>query len=203
MYLVGLTGGIASGKSTVADIWSDLGAVVVDADLLAREVVEPGTYGLKQVEGLFGPEVINPDGTVNRKQLAQRVFVDPALRLKLEGILHPLIQSLARDRIAAADSEIVVYVIPLLAETNSHMPFDLVVTVEAPENVQVSRLIDNRSMSREDATQRIEAQASSASRAKLSDHILNSNQALELLKKDALKLFSEIEKSSRLKLEEG
>lgn len=203
MYLVGLTGGIASGKSTVADIWSDLGAVVVDADHLAREVVEPGTYGLKEVVGLFGPKVINPDGTVNRKQLAQLVFADPALRLKLEGILHPLIQSLARDRIAAADSEIVVYVIPLLAETNSDMPFDLVVTVEAPENVQVSRLIDNRSMSKEDATQRIRAQASPASRAKLSDHILNSNQALELLKKDAVKLFSEIEKSSRLKLEEG
>jgi dephospho-CoA kinase len=203
MYLVGLTGGIAAGKSAVAELWSELGATVIDADLLAREVVEPGTSGLKELEDLFGPEIISADNCLNRKKLAELVFKDSELRLKLEAVVHPLIQSLSRERIMKSESEIVVYVIPLLAETNSELPFDLVVTVEAPESLQIERLVEKRAMTREEAVLRIKSQASAASRAKLSDHILNSNQELALLKKDANKLFSEIKRFAQMKRDQA
>jgi dephospho-CoA kinase len=193
MYLVGLTGGIASGKSTVASLWSELGATVIDADLLAREVVEPGTSALEKLATVFGSRVLNPDGSLNRSALAEIVFEDPEQRLQLESILHPLIQELSRQRISEASTEIVVYVIPLLAETQSSLPFDLVVTVEAPEQEQVRRMVEDRKMDSSDALRRIRAQASPAMRARLSDRILNANQSLDLLKKDATKLFAEIQ----------
>jgi dephospho-CoA kinase len=193
MYLVGLTGGIASGKSTVASLWSELGATVIDADLLAREVVEPGTSALEKLATVFGSRVLNPDGTLNRSALAEIVFEDPEQRLQLESILHPLIQRLSQQRISEASTEIVVYVIPLLAETQSSLPFDLVVTVEAPEQEQVRRMVENRKMDASDALRRIKAQANPAMRARLADRILNANQSLDLLKKDATKLFAEIQ----------
>ena len=193
MYLVGLTGGIASGKSTVASLWNELGATVIDADLLAREVVEPGTSGLEKLATVFGSRVLNSDGSLNRPALAEIVFEDPEQRLQLESILHPLIQELSRQRISEASTEIVVYVIPLLAETQSSLPFDLVVTVEAPEQEQVRRMVEDRKMEASDALRRIKAQASPAMRARLADRILNSNQSLDHLKKDATKLFAEIQ----------
>jgi dephospho-CoA kinase len=193
MYLVGLTGGIASGKSTVASLWNELGATVIDADLLAREVVEPGTSGLEKLAKVFGSRVMNPDGSLNRSALAEIVFEDPEQRLQLESILHPLIQELSRQRINEASTEIVVYVIPLLAETQSTLPFDVVVTVEAPEQEQVRRMVEDRKMDASDALKRIKAQANPAMRARLADRILNSNQSLDLLKKDATKLFAEIQ----------
>ena len=193
MYLVGLTGGIASGKSTVASLWNELGATVIDADLLAREVVEPGTSVLEKLATVFGSRVLNSDGSLNRSALAEIVFEDPEQRLQLESILHPLIQELSRQRISEASTEIVVYVIPLLAETQSTLPFDLVVTVEAPEQEQVRRMVEDRKMDASDALRRIKAQASPAMRARLADRILNSNQSLDLLKKDATKLFAEIQ----------
>ena len=192
MYLVGLTGGIASGKSTVASLWNELGATVIDADILAREVVEPGTSGLEKLATVFGSRVMNPDGSLNRSALAEIVFEDPEQRLQLESIVHPLIQELSRQRISEASTEIVVYVIPLLAETQSTLPFDLVVTVEAPEQEQVRRMVEDRKMDASDALRRIKAQASPAMRARLADRILNANQSLDLLKKDATKLFAEI-----------
>jgi len=193
MYLVGLTGGIASGKSTVASLWNELGATVIDADLLAREVVEPGTSGLEKLATVFGSRVLNSDGSLNRSALAEIVFEDPEQRLQLESIVHPLIQELSRQRISEASTEIVVYVIPLLAETQSTLPFDLVVTVEAPEKEQVRRMVEDRKMDASDALRRIKAQASPAMRARLADRILNANQSLDLLKKDATKLFAEIQ----------
>ena len=193
MYLVGLTGGIASGKSTVALLWNELGATVIDADLLAREVVEPGTSGLEKLATVFGSRVLNSDGSLNRSALAEIVFEYPEQRLQLESIVHPLIQELSRQRISEASTEIVVYVIPLLAETQSTLPFDLVVTVEAPEQEQVRRMVEDRKMDASDALRRIKAQASPAMRARLADRILNSNQSLDLLKKDATKLYAEIQ----------
>ncbi len=193
MYLVGLTGGIASGKSTVANVWDDLGATVIDADLLAREVVEPGTVGLERLTSEFGSRILQTDGSLNRAALADIVFEDPLQREQLEAIVHPLIQELSRERIGQATSEVVVYVIPLLVETQSSLPFDLVVTVEAPEHEQVRRMVEDRKMDPSAAVGRIRAQASPAKRAQFSDHILNSNQSIDLLKKDARKLFSEIQ----------
>lgn len=193
MYLVGLTGGIASGKSTVANVWDELGATIIDADLLAREVVEPGTVGLERLVAQFGSRILEAEGSLNRSALAGIVFDDADQRKTLESIVHPLIQELSRERISEASSEIVVYVIPLMVETESSLPFDLVVTVEAPEKEQIRRMVEDRKMETSSAVSRISAQASPAMRAQLADHILNSNQSIELLKKDARKLFQEIQ----------
>ncbi|MEY4451125.1 MAG: hypothetical protein RLZZ380_246 [Actinomycetota bacterium] len=192
MFLVGLTGGIASGKSSVADVWEHLGAEVVDADELAREVVLPGSVGLSRITEEFGVDILSSDGTLNRKSLADRIFSDSEKREKLESILHPLIRELAAEKLGATNADLVVYVIPLLAETKSDLPFDYIVTVEAPEEDQIQRMTEFRGMSREDAMARIKAQARPAERANVADRILNSNQSLKLLQKDASRLFSEL-----------
>ena len=194
MFLVGLTGGIASGKSTVAEVWEQLGADIIDADQLAREVVAPGTHGLNQIIQEFGNEVLLPDGSLNREKLAELVFTNPMNRMKLESITHPLISALARDRISSSKAGIVVYVIPLLAESKSQLPFDYVVTVEAREVDQIERMVTSRNMTKAQAKARISSQASPAMRANLADRILNSNQSLALLIKDARDLWFEIEK---------
>ena len=199
MFLVGLTGGIAAGKSTVANVWSRLGATVVDADDLAREVVEPGTSGLTQVAQKFGTSVVSVDGSLDRKALADIIFSDATKRTALEETLHPLIRALALKKLEAAESEIVVYVIPLLVETRSDLPFDFIVTVEAPEADQVERMIQSRNMTEEQARSRIRAQAKPAERAQVADRILSSNQSLKLLEKDASKIFSEIQRMSNAK----
>lgn len=199
MYLVGLTGGIAAGKSTVASVWKSLGAEIIDADDLAREVVTPDSTGLKSLVGIFGDSVLHPDGSLNRKALASVVFQDDKKRKLLEQILHPLIRELSLKRIAESSSEIVVYVIPLLVESESNLPFDYIVTVEAPEGDQISRMIHSRSMTTEEATNRIRAQVSPAIRANHSDEILNSNQSLELLIADAKRLFVKISKLAKTK----
>jgi dephospho-CoA kinase len=194
MFLVGLTGGIAAGKSSVAETWEQLGATVIDADDLAREVVEPGSTGLERVTEEFGSTVLAEDGTLNRKALAEVVFTDPPKRAALEALLHPLIRALALDKLEAAKTNIVIYVIPLLVETRSDLPFDYIVTVEAPEADQVMRMVESRSMSKEQALSRIQAQAKPAERAQIADRILSSNQSLKLLLKDATRLFAELEK---------
>ncbi|MCX6485256.1 MAG: dephospho-CoA kinase, partial [Rhodoluna sp.] len=175
MFLVGLTGGIAAGKSSVADTWEQLGATIIDADDLAREVVEPGSAGLERVTEEFGSTVLSEDGTLNRKALAEVVFTDPPKRAALEALLHPLIRALALDKLEAAKTDIVVYVIPLLVETRSDLPFDYIVTVEAPEADQVMRMVERRSMSTQQALSRIQAQAKPAERAQIADRILSSN----------------------------
>jgi len=171
--LIALTGGIGSGKSTVAAEWVSLGATEVDADVLAREVVEPGTEGLAQVAKEFGSEVINPDGTLNRAALAGKAFASEEARKKLESILHPLIQRLAAEKISQI-SGVVVYTIPLLAETKSALKFDKVVTISCPEDVRVKRLIA-RGLSEDDARRRIAAQASDAEREQKADIVISSD----------------------------
>lgn len=193
MFLVGLTGGIAAGKSTVAELWQSLGANIIDADDLAREVVRPGSIGLNKLVEAFGVGIRKSDGTLDREKLAGIVFHDSAKRQQLESIVHPLIRELAQKRISEAKSEIVVYVIPLLVESASELPFDFVVTVEAPIADQITRMIDNRGMSEADALARIKVQATPAQRANIADRILSSNQSIELLKKDAKTLFSELQ----------
>ncbi len=171
--LIALTGGIGSGKSTVAAEWVSLGATEVDADVLAREVVEPGSEGLIQVAKEFGSEVINPDGTLNRTALAGKAFASEEARKKLESILHPLIQRLAAEKISQI-SGVVVYTIPLLAETRSPLKFDKVVTISCPEDVRVKRLIA-RGLSEDDARRRIAAQASDAEREQKADIVISSD----------------------------
>ena len=201
MFLIGLTGGIAAGKSTVAEHWQSLGAVHLDADAIAREVVQPGTPGLAAVEAEFGTGVLNENGSLNRAALAEIVFNDPEKRKALEAITHPLVRAETQAQIAAQRSEaLVVYNIALLVESGSQLPFDRIVTVEAPLEEQVKRLVTHRQMSAEQALARIRNQATPAQRANASDFILNSNQDLGLLLKDAGKLWLQFEREAAEKL---
>ena len=200
MYLVGLTGGIASGKSTVAAAWAELGGVEIDADQLARDVIAPGTPGLELVREKFGDTVFT-NGLLNRAALGQIVFSDPNKRTILEGIVHPLVKKLAASKIAELPIDsIVIYNVPLLVEASVDLPFDKVVTVEAPIEKQLERLVSIRKMSQQEAEQRVAAQASPVQRAKVADVILNSNQDLQLLLKDARKLWQQIEHEANGKL---
>jgi dephospho-CoA kinase len=193
VYLVGLTGGIASGKSSVATRWVQHGAVEIDADVLAREAVSAGSAGLARVAQEFGDNLIQTDGQLDRAALAAIVFNDPAKREKLESIIHPIVRELALQRIQALpDSAIAIYTVPLLVEANVSLPFDKVVTVEAPEREQIKRMVANRGMSETDALARIKSQATPAQRANRADVILNSNQTLPELLADADALWAQI-----------
>ena len=193
MYLVGLTGGIASGKSTVASAWAELGGIEIDADQLAREVVEVGTPGLSAVRKEFGDAVIN-QGQLDRSALGKIVFADSEKRRQLEAIIHPLVKQLAKEKIAQLPQDsIVIYNVPLLVEASVDLDFDKVITVEAPVEKQIERLVLIRKMSREEAMARVAAQANPAQRANAADVILNSNQDLHLLLKDARRVWQQIE----------
>ena len=203
MFLVGLTGGIAAGKSVVSATWEDLGAVVVDADVLARDVVEPGSSGLSSLVALFGTAILQTDGALDRKKLGELIFSNEVNRKTVESILHPLIKARALAQLAAVPADqIAVYVIPLLVESKSDLPFDFVVTVEAPLEEQVKRLVENRDMTESEAIARIKSQASPAERANVADRVLSSNQSLELLKKDAKVLWNEITRMTSQKASE-
>jgi dephospho-CoA kinase len=201
MFLIGLTGGIAAGKSTVAEHWQSLGAVHLDADAIARQVVQPGTPGLAAVEAEFGASVLNENGSLNRSALADIVFNDPEKRKRLEAITHPLVRAETQAQIAAQRADaMVVYNIPLLVESGSQLPFDRIVTVEAPLEEQVKRMVSHRQMSAEQALARIRNQATPAQRANAADFILSSNQDLGLLLKDAGKLWLQFEREANEKL---
>jgi len=182
MLLIGLTGGIASGKSVVAARLKELGAVHVDADVLAREVVEPGTPGLAAIEREFGPSVIAADGTLNRPALGSIVFSDPDKRLALNAITHPAVWQRAKELFAAADPDaVVVYDVPLLVEAATDRPikFDLVVVVNASTATRMQRLIELRGMTREEATHRLNSQASDTERLAIADVVIDSNGTLD------------------------
>jgi len=201
MFLIGLTGGIAAGKSTVAKRWVEHGATEIDADSLARDVVQPGSDGLRQVVQAFGESIIEDSGELNRKALAKLIFESDEKRLLLNSILHPLIRQLAAEQLKKFDDNaIVIYNVPLLVEAEVDHDFNLVVTVEAPEDEQVKRLVQTRGLSELEAKRRIAAQAQPIERAARADRILNSNQDINLLLRDADSLWREIvtlAKSSR------
>jgi dephospho-CoA kinase len=182
MYLVGLTGGIASGKSYVASLLEQLGASAIDADVVAREVVVPGTIGYSQVVEEFGRQFLQPTGEIDRQLLGAMIFSDPTKRARLESILHPLIKQRTLQLISEQKSEIVVYVVPLLIEAAVDYPFDAVVTVEAGEANQVSRLMNSRGLSEEDAKLRISAQTSSETRKARADFVIDSSGTKEQTK---------------------
>ncbi|MCF8525794.1 MAG: dephospho-CoA kinase [Rhodoluna sp.] len=175
MYLVGLTGGIASGKSYVASLLGELGASTVDADQVAREVVVPGSTGLVQVVGAFGFEILSHSGELDRAKLGEIVFADPEKRIELENILHPLIKARTLQLISEQPSEIVVYAVPLLVEANVDYPFDTIITVEAGVENQVSRLMTSRRMSESEAKARIEAQTTSIERVARANYVIDSS----------------------------
>jgi dephospho-CoA kinase len=170
---IGLTGGIGSGKSSAARRFAELGALVVDADLVAREVVEPGTDGLAAVVAEFGPQLLDAGGRLDRPALARIVFADEAARGRLNAILHPRIRARVAERIAAAPpGTVVVQDVPLLAETGQAGSFDLVVVVEAPVELRVQRLARDRGMPAEEARARIAAQATDEQRRAIADVVI-------------------------------
>lgn len=186
MLSLGLTGGIAAGKSLLAARFRQLGAVVIDADLLAREAVAPGSPGLAAVAERFGPDILLPDGSLDRPQLGSIVFADPAARESLNAIVHPLVRAAAAALKAdAGPGDVVVQDIPLLVETGQGASFHLVVVVQAPLEERVVRMVRDRGMTRDDALARIAAQASDEDRAAAADVVIMNNgtpeQAVEAL----------------------
>jgi dephospho-CoA kinase len=172
---IGLTGGIGSGKSTVSALLARHGAVVVDADRIAREVVEPGTPGLAAIVEAFGREVLTPDGALDRPALAALVFVDPDARRTLDGIVHPLVRARGRELEAAAPlGSVVVHDVPLLVETGQAASYDLVLVVLADEETRVSRLVQ-RGLTAEDARARIAVQATDEQRRAVADVVLDNS----------------------------
>lgn len=183
MLLVALTGGIASGKSTVARRLAEHGAVIVDADQVARDVVAPGEPALARIAEQFGPGVIAADGSLDRPALGAIVFSDPEGRQKLNAITHPAVLARSRELFAAAaeaDPEaIVVYDIPLLVEAGRHDEFDLVVVVHAAAETRIARMIELRGMTRDEALQRLGSQATDAERAAIADVVIDADGTVE------------------------
>ena len=185
MYLIALTGGIASGKSVVSGRLASHGAVVVDADILARRVVEPGTPGLARIADEFGPGVITPEGTLDRAALGAIIFSDAEKRTALNAITHPEIQRLGDELFRAASAAdphaVGVYDVPLLVEAVHDRPrrYDLVVVVHADVETRIRRMVDLRGMTREEATHRVNSQASDAERLAIADVVIDSSGTLE------------------------
>ena len=183
MLLVGLTGGIGSGKSTVARMLEARGAVVFDADVLAREAVEPGTPGHAAVIERFGANVLAPGGELDREALASIVFADPAARRDLEAIVHPEVRRrFAEGTEAYRDTDrVVVFSAPLLVETGMHTAFDVLVVVSATPQAQIERLMRDRGMSEETVRSRIDAQATPEARAEVADVLVDNEGSIEEL----------------------
>ena len=172
---IGLTGGIGSGKSTVAALLAERGAQVVDADRIAREVVEPGTPGLAAVVAEFGSGVLTPDGALDRSALAAIVFGDPASRARLDAVVHPLVRARAAELVAAAPPDaVVVQDVPLLVETGQAGSFDLVLVVETDQQTRVARLLE-RGLSAADARARIASQSTDEQRRAVADVVLRND----------------------------
>ena len=198
---VGLTGGIASGKSTVSAILRELGAVVIDADALAREVVEKGTPGLAAVVEEFGPELLTPDGELDRAAMGALVFDDESARRRLEAIVHPLVFERIVDlETHAPDDAVVVHDIPLLAESGRAAApdrggFDAVIVVDAPEDVQVQRMVRERGWTDAEARSRIAAQARPEDRRAIATYLVENTGTIEDLRREIEKIYGEIRRS--------
>lgn len=182
VLILGLTGGIASGKSTVSRAFAERGAVVIDADLIAREVVEPGTPGLAAVVAEFGEGVLRPDGSLDREALGKVVFADEAARARLSRILHPLIGGRSAELWAAAEAagtQVLVHDVPLLVESRLQDSYDEVIVVDVPPEVQLDRLVRLRGMDPVEAQQRIAAQATRAERLAAATHVIVNDGSLD------------------------
>ena len=194
MLLVGLTGGIGSGKSTVARLLEKRGAVVFDADLLAREAVEPGTPGHAAVIDRFGADVLAPGGELDREALASIVFADPSARRDLEEIVHPEVRRLfAEGTEAYRDTErVVVFSAPLLVETGMHTAFEILVVVSATVATQIERLMRQRGMSESSIRARIEAQAPLEDKAAVADFLVDNEGTLDELESQVDRLWNDL-----------
>jgi dephospho-CoA kinase len=178
MLRLGLTGGIGAGKSTVAALLADHGAVIIDADAIAREIVQPGTPALVELVDAFGVGILRDDGSLNRGELARLAFADPDAAARLNGIMHPAIRAESERRIAdaaARGASVVVYDMPLLVETGQQDVVDVVVVVDVPEEMQVERAVTLRGLDEDDVRRRMQVQASREQRRAAADVVIDNS----------------------------
>lgn len=190
---VGLTGGVASGKSTVSALLDELGAVVIDADQIAREVVAKGTPGLEAIVTEFGPELLGPGGELDRPAMGRLVFGHDDARRRLEAIVHPLVRARAAELEAQASPDaVVVHDIPLLAETGQAGDFDAVLVVDAPRELQIERMTRDRGWTEEDAVARINAQATREDRLAIATHVIENAGTREELEARVQQVYADL-----------
>lgn len=189
MLVVGLTGGIGSGKSAAADEFERLGATVVDTDAIARELTAPGGAAVPSVRALFGDAFIRPDGAMDREAMRRRVFSDPAAKRALESLLHPMIREESRRRIAAAKGPYVIHVVPLLVESPDYRGrFDRVLVIDCPEALQVERVQARSGLSLDEVRAIIAQQAPRAARLAAADDVVDNGGTLEALRRQVASL---------------
>ncbi len=200
MLRVGLTGGIGSGKSEVSRRLAEHGAVLIDADVAAREVVVPGSPGLARIAAAFGESVLGPNGSLNRERLGEIVFGDPGLRAKLNEIVHPLVREWMRAAERAAVQAagpplpVIVHDVPLLAESRGRDGFDVVIVVDVPPALQVERLVSLRGMAPDQARARMAAQASRERRLAVADVVIDNSGSLADLDRRVAEVWAELER---------
>ncbi|VTM18468.1 Dephospho-CoA kinase [Raoultella terrigena] len=187
-YTVALTGGIGSGKSTVADAFSHLGVNVIDADVIARQVVEPGTPALLAIAARFGQQMINDDGTLNRRSLRERIFAHAEDKTWLNALLHPLIQQETRRQMQTASSPYVLWVVPLLVENNLVANADRVLVVDVAKETQIARTILRDRVSREHAERILAAQATREQRLAAADDVIENMGPPDAIASDVARL---------------
>jgi len=198
--VLGLTGGIASGKSTVAQMFAALGAAVVSADELSREVVAPGMPALAEVAAAFGREILNDDGGLDREKLGRQVFADAQARRRLESILHPAIRRLSEEKLARlrnSSAPLIVYEAPLLFEAGAEGRVDAVLTVCVDADEQLQRLSERDGFSADEARARVAAQMPQAEKAERSEYVMQNSGSLEALRAQVSALFEELTAARR------
>ncbi|MFJ6684837.1 dephospho-CoA kinase [Streptomyces werraensis] len=198
MLTVGLTGGIGAGKSEVSRLLVECGAVLIDADRIAREVVEPGTPGLASVVKAFGEEILTEDGSLDRPRLGVLVFNDPEKLATLNSIVHPLVGARSRElEEAAPDDAVVVHDVPLLTENGLAPLYDVVIVVDASPDTQLDRLVRLRGMSEEDARARMAAQATREQRRAIADVVIDNDVPLDALERRVREVWADLVRRAR------
>ena len=196
MLLVGLTGGIATGKSTVSQLFVECGGRLIDADVLAREVVAPGRPALQQIVDAFGKDMLRPDGTLDRDRLGKAVFEDATQLARLNAIVHPYVaveqERRCREIAAQTPHAVVIYDAALLIEANAHRRMDRLLIVTADEQTQIARLRARDHLSTEDARTRIAAQMPLAEKIKLADYVIDSTLPLEKLRAEVRRIYEDL-----------
>ena len=187
-YTVAVTGGIGSGKSTVADAFSHLGVDVIDADIIARQVVEPGTPALQAIAAHFGSGLLHDDGTLNRRALREKIFAHPDDKTWLNALLHPLIQQETHRQIQAASSPYVLWVVPLLVENHLAAKADRVLVVDVPKETQIERTVSRDRVSREHAEHILAAQATREQRLAVADDVIENTGTPDAIASDVARL---------------
>jgi len=190
-FRVALTGGIASGKTTVANLFAELGVPLIDTDVIARQVVEPGQPALAVIVSTFGPDVLDADGRLDRRRMRERIFTDPAAKRRLEAILHPAIRVEMERQSREAGGSYQMLVIPLLTESRRRDPFDRVLLVDVPEELQIQRLMMRDGVTHDQAQASLNAQASRAERLAMADDVVRNTGRVDDLRDEIAKLHAQ------------